>query len=32
LILENDAARLLGPADELGKMLRAMIRSLQRKS
>jgi four helix bundle protein len=31
LILENDTARLLGAADELGKMLRAMIRSLQRK-
>jgi four helix bundle protein len=32
LMLEKDVARLLGQADELGKMLRAMIRSLQRKS
>ena len=28
---ENAADRLLGQADELGRMLRAMIRSLQRK-
>ena len=32
LMIEKDVVRLLGPADDLGKMLRAMIRSLQRKS
>ena len=32
LMRENDVTRMLGQADELGKMLRAMIRSLQRKS
>ena len=31
LIIEGDAARLLGQSEEIGKMLRAMIRSLQRK-
>lgn len=31
LIVEGDVARLLGQSEELGKMLRAMIRSLQRK-
>ena len=31
LIVKGDAARLLGRSEELGKMLRAMIRSLQRK-
>jgi hypothetical protein len=30
-MVENDIARLLGRSEELGKMLRAMIRSLQRK-
>jgi four helix bundle protein len=32
LMLAKDVAGLLGSAEELGKMLRAMIRSLQRKS
>jgi four helix bundle protein len=32
LMLDKDVVRVLGPADQLGKMLRAMIRSLQRKS
>jgi four helix bundle protein len=32
LILESDVARLLGQADEIGKMLRSLVRSLQQKS
>ncbi|WP_394893428.1 four helix bundle protein [Mesorhizobium sp. AaZ16] len=32
LMIENDVARLLRQSDDLGKMLHAMIRSLQRKS
>jgi four helix bundle protein len=31
LMPENDIGRLLGQSDDLGRMLRAMIRSLQRK-
>jgi four helix bundle protein len=32
LVLEADVARLLGQADEIGKMLRSLVRSLQQKS
>jgi four helix bundle protein len=32
LMVEAEVARLLGQADEIGKMVRSMIRSLQHKS
>jgi four helix bundle protein len=32
LMLEADVVRLLGQADEIGKMLRSLVRSLQQKS
>ncbi|WP_348633209.1 MULTISPECIES: four helix bundle protein [unclassified Mesorhizobium] len=32
LMVEQDVLRLLGQADEIGRMLRSMIRSLQQKS
>ena len=32
LMVESEVANLLGQADEIGKMLRSMIRSLQQKS